>query len=312
MLIEEELTRYQVERDTLLSVGVFDGVHLGHRHLLGYLRDQAFSVGLMPGVVTFVHHPRQVLYPERGVTNLTPVEERLELLRDAGMELVAAVSFTPELSFLDAGQFLSLLQRNLRLKGLVIGPDFALGRGREGDAARLDAISQSMGLSLERVPQATINGDVVSSTAIRTALGEGDVDRVSRLLGRPFSLRGQVVSGEERGRTLGFPTANISHLPDQALPADGVYATFAMTEGHPYPSVTNIGIRPTFNTGQRTVETFLLDFKGDLYGQVLTIKLMARLRAEQRFESISKLVAQMEKDISLARSILTVEKAPRN
>jgi riboflavin kinase/FMN adenylyltransferase len=266
----------------------------------------------MPGVVTFVHHPRQVLYPERGVTHLTPVEERLELLRNAGMEVVAAVSFTPELSSLDAGQFLSLLQRYLRMKGLVIGPDFALGRGREGDAARLDALSQNMGLSLQRVPQAAINGDVVSSTAIRTALGEGDVDRVSRLLGRPFSLSGRVVGGEERGRTLGFPTANISLPPDQALPADGVYATFAIVGGHPHPSVTNIGIRPTFNTGQRTVETFLLDYKGDLYGQVLTIKLMARLREEKRFESVSQLVTQMEQDISLARSLLNVKKAPRN
>ncbi|MDP6510329.1 MAG: bifunctional riboflavin kinase/FAD synthetase [Dehalococcoidia bacterium] len=310
MLIEEELTRYREERDTLLSIGVFDGVHLGHRHLLGHLRDQALAAGLMPGVVTFVHHPRQVLYPESGVTYLMPIEERLELLRDVGMEVVAAVSFTQELSSLDAGQFLSLLQRYLRLKGLVIGPDFALGRGRGGDAAHLSALSQSMGLSLERVPQAAINGDVVSSTAIRTALGKGDVDLVSRLLGRNFSLSGQVVGGEERGRILGFPTANISFPPNQALPADGVYATSAIVGGRPHSSVTNIGIRPTFNTGQRTVETFLLDFKGDLYGQVLTIKLVARLREEKRFESVSQLVAQMERDILLARSLLTVEKEP--
>lgn len=312
MLIEEELAHYKVERDTLLSIGVFDGVHLGHRHLLGRLRDRALAAGLMPGVVTFSSHPRQTLHPDSGVTYLIPLEERVELLRASGMEVVAAISFSPELAALEAPDFISLLQRHLRLRGLVIGPDFALGRGRLGDASRLEALFQTMGFLLERVPQVTVNGDAVSSTAIRTALGQGEVERVGRLLGRPFALSGQVVAGAERGRTLGFPTANLSLPPFQALPADGVYATRVLLGGDSLPSVTNIGIRPTFDAGQRTVEVFLLDFEGSLYGQRLTIELVAHLRGEKRFDFPAQLVAQMEQDVAQARRLLTVEKAPRN
>lgn len=311
MPIAEELARYHVERDTVLSIGVFDGVHLGHRHLLGHLRGRALASGLTPGVVTFSTHPRQVLNPQTSITYLTPLEERLELLRAAGMEAVVTLPFTPELSNLEAVQFLLLLQRHLRMRGLVIGPDFALGRGREGDASRLEALSRTIGFFVEQVPQATINGDVVSSTAIRTALRQGEVDRVSRLLGRPFTLSGQVVSGAERGRTLGFPTANLSLPPHQALPADGVYATRARLAGRSVDSVTNIGIRPTFNATDRTVEVFLLDFDGNLYGERLTIELVARLREEKRFDSPAQLIAQMEKDVAQARGLLASVRAPR-
>lgn len=311
MPIAEELARYHVERDTVLSIGVFDGVHLGHRHLLGHLRGRALASGLAPGVVTFSTHPRQVLNPQASITYLTPLEERLELLRAAGMEAVVTLPFTPEMSNLEAVQFLLLLQRHLRMRGLVIGPDFALGRGREGDASRLEALSRTIGFFVEQVPQATINGDVVSSTAIRTALRQGEVDRVSRLLGRPFTLSGQVVSGAERGRTLGFPTANLSLPPHQALPADGVYATRARVAGRSVDSVTNIGIRPTFNATDRTVEVFLLDFDGNLYGERLTIELVARLREEKRFDSPAQLIAQMEKDVAQARGLLASVRAPR-
>jgi riboflavin kinase/FMN adenylyltransferase len=226
--------------------------------------------------------------------------------------VVAAIPFSPELAALEAKDFVSLLQRHLRLRGLVIGPDFALGRGRQGDATRLEALSQPMGFFMERVHQVTVNGDVVSSTAIRTALSQGEVQQVGRLLGRPFALSGQVVVGAERGRTLGFPTANLSLSPFQALPADGVYATRALLGGGSLSAVTNIGLRPTFNTGQRTVEVFLLDFQGNLYGQRLTIELVAHLRGEKRFDSPAQLIAQMEQDVTQARRLLTVEKAPRN
>lgn len=311
MPIENELARHRVERDTVLSIGVFDGVHLGHRHLLAHLRDRARASELMPGVVTFSTHPRQVLNPETVITYLTPLEERLELLRAAGMELVVTLPFTPELSNLEAAQFLSLLQRHLRMQGLVVGPDFALGRGREGDTSRLETLSRIMGFFVEQVPQATVNGDVVSSTAIRTALREGEVERVSRLLGRPCTLSGGVVVGAERGRTLGFPTANLALPPHQALPADGVYATRARVGDRSLPSVTNIGVRPTFNATDRTVEVFLIDFNGDIYGQQLTIELVARLREEKRFDSPAQLIAQMERDVAQARQLLAAARPPR-
>lgn len=305
MGIEDELKGHAVERDTMLSIGVFDGVHLGHRHLLGHLRERAQSLSLLPGVITFSQHPRQMLQPQRKVSWLTPLEQRLELLRGLGMEVVVTLTFTPPVAALSARDFLSLLQQHLRMKGIVIGPDFALGRGREGNAPRLREFAQEMGFALESVGPIRINGEVVSSTAIRQALARGEVAKVNRFLGRPFTLMGKVVHGEERGRVLGFPTANIAVPPQQALPAYGVYATRALVRQGAYPSVTNIGVRPTFGSGPKTIEVFLLDFQDNLYGENMTLALVERLREERRFTDPAQLAAQIEQDIARARSMLS-------
>lgn len=304
MLIEKELAETAPQRETALAIGVFDGVHLGHQHLIEKLKQKATSENLLSGVVTFRNHPRLVLSPETNLTYLTSLSERIRLLRSLGVELIVTVSFTPELAQLRAREFVALLGRYLKMHTLVIGPDFALGRGREGNGPNLQALGEELNFSVDVVPPRVWQGEVVSSTAIRQALTQGDMGKASELLGRRFRLAGQVVKGAERGKILGFPTANIVPDLEQALPADGVYATLALLGQKVYRSVTNIGVRPTFDGGQRLVEVHLLDFEGDeLYGQGLEIELVERLRGEIRFASAEELKAQIMSDVERTRAL---------
>lgn len=304
MPIEEELARVSPQGETVLSIGVFDGVHLGHRHLIQRVIERARQEGLLSGVVTFYPHPVAVLRPQTNVSYLNSLEERLELIRSVGVNVVIPVTFTPALSQLTAREFVQLLKRYLKMKGLVVGPDFALGRGREGTAAVLEAMGGEMGFSLEVVSPVTQSQEVVSSTAVRDSIARGDMAKAARLLGRPFSLSGTVIRGVGRGQTLGFPTANLKVDAQRALPPDGVYVTRAYVEGTPHQAVTNIGVRPTFDEPGRTVEVFMLDFEGDLYGRHLKIDLLERLRGEMRFSGAEELKAQIAKDVVQARRVL--------
>ena len=308
MQIEAELAGFTPRQETVLTIGVLDGVHLGHQELIGYLRRQALARDYLPGVVTFRNHPLDVLSPQTHLPRLTSLEERTRLLQGLGIELIVPLSFTPDLAQLAAGDFVALLQKYLKMRGLVIGPDFALGRGREGDVSALHSLGKERGFWVDVIPPKVINGEVVSSTSIRQALAKGDMSKVKRLLGRPYALTGQVGHGAGRGRQLGFPTANLEINSRQALPADGIYATRAYVAGHTYPSVTNIGTRPTFGEGERTVEVYLLDFEGALYTQELRLELIERLRAEKRFSNPEELKAQISRDVERARSILEMEK----
>jgi riboflavin kinase/FMN adenylyltransferase len=302
--VEEELKEFTPQRETVLTIGVFDGIHLGHQHLIEYLKRQALMRDYLPGVVTFRRHPQQVLSPQTHLHYLTTLEERIRLLKGLGIELIVPLPFNLELAQLPARQFASLLQTHLRMRGLVVGPDFAMGQGREGDVSTLHSLGKEMGFWVDVVLPKIVNGEVVSSTIIRQALAQGDMLKVRRLLGRPFSLSGKVVHGTERGKQLGFPTANLGVNSGQALPIDGVYVTRAYLGSHAYPSVTNIGIRPTFGQGERAVEVYLLDFKGQLYGQGLRIELVERLRDERRFPTLEELKAQINRDVEQAISIL--------
>jgi riboflavin kinase/FMN adenylyltransferase len=186
----------------------------------------------------------------------------------------------------------------------MVGPDFALGQGKEGNINLLRALGREMEFSVEVIPPFTINGEVVSSTLIRQALGQGDMRKVERLMGRYFYLGGKVITSDKRGRVLGFPTANLNIKPQQALPGNGIYATIAHVDGKQFPSATNIGIRPTFGEGEKTVETHLLNYKGDLYGKDMRVEFVRKLRDEQRFPSSEELKAQIEKDVREVEAIL--------
>jgi riboflavin kinase/FMN adenylyltransferase len=315
MLVEEELSRAVPAHDTALTIGVFDGVHLGHQHLIAKLKEKAAAEVLVSGVVTFQHHPRLVFSPQSKVSRLTSLQERTGLLESLGVAHIVTLSFTPALSKLSAQEFIALLKRYLRIRELIIGPDFALGKGREGDAQALKALGEKLDFSVEVVPPKIWHGEVVSSTAIREALSQGKVKKVNEFLGRRFALTGQVSKGEARGRSLGFPTANLIPDREQALPADGVYAAHAFLSAGSigvhkadsdtlYQAVINIGLRPTFGSGQRLIEAHLLDFTGELYGQELRIELLERLRGEERFSSAEELKAQMVRDVAQARSLL--------
>jgi riboflavin kinase/FMN adenylyltransferase len=304
MSVEEELSRLSPDKDTILAIGVFDGVHLGHKHLLAKLIERARELNLLSVVVTFDPHPQKLLSPKTELPFLTSLEQRKALLKDAGAEVVIVLPFTQELAQLSAREFVGLLKDRLRLKELVIGPDFTLGRDREGNVSTLRKLGEDMGFTVTVVPPVRINGEMVSSTAIREALAGGNLERVHSLIGRPFSLRGKVVRGESRGAKLDYPTANLEIEPEQALPAEGVYATWAYVGSRAYESVTNIGRRPTFGGGKSVVEVYILGYRGNLYGQVLKIDIMERLRAEKQFSSVEALKQQIAEDVARGRAIL--------
>jgi len=305
MSVEQELANLSPTRDTLLTVGVFDGVHLGHRKLLASLVAEAKKENLISGVVTFRQHPRSLLQPQPDFKLLTSLHRRIQLLKEEGVELIVSLNFTLELAQLGIQHFVGLLQHQLRMRGLVVGPDFAMGRNREGDIATLQAMQKSWGFSLTVVPPGSAGGQVISSTAIRQALAEGDMPAVKAMLGRYFRLEGSVIAGSGRGRDLGFPTANLDIDPVQALPADGVYATLAYLDDRPLASVTSIGGRPTFGETERGVEVHILDYSGELYTRQLKVDIIERLRSQQRFTDGEKLTAQVAKDIAKAKSILS-------
>jgi riboflavin kinase/FMN adenylyltransferase len=302
-LARRELSRVAPGRPSAVTIGVFDGVHRGHQHLVSTLVENARRESLAALAITFNPHPRTVLRPGVAVTYLTSLEERIELLQSLGLDAVGVLAFTSELAQLEPEEFLGLLADELDMRLLVVGPDFAFGRNRAGTVDVSREIGERLGFRVEVAPMLDEGGEKVGSTAVRQALADGDVGRVARLLGRPFSLRGPVVEGDRRGRELGFPTANIAIGLDRALPAYGIYVTRAHVRETTYESCTSIGIRPTFDVEPRpTVETFILDFDGDIYGEELRIELLERVRGEERFESAEALVAQMHRDIDQTRA----------
>ncbi len=304
MQAAEELTRLSPQKDMALTIGVFDGVHLGHKHLLSQLKETARPQNLLTGVVTFRQHPQEVLSSQTKLPCLTNLRQRITLLKNEGIDMVIPLSFTPELAHLSARQFASLLKQHLRMSWLVIGPDFALGQNRKGSANALRKLGREMDFGITVVPPIVLNGEVVSSTAIRQALANGNMEKVHHLIGRFFSLQGRVISGAGRGKELGFPTANLEINREQALPANGVYATRAYLDDQTYRSLTNIGQRPTFGAGERTVEVYLLDYHGDLYGHRLKINIIDRIRPEKRFDNAEQLKQQIGEDIERGQAIL--------
>jgi len=304
MRIEEELTRLVPPKETALTIGAFDGVHMGHRHLLELVKQRAQQENLLSGVVTFKHHPQSVVHPQTRIPCLNTLEERVELLRETPVDLVAVLSFTPEVARMQAQEFLSLLKKHLKMRWLIVGPDFTLGRERAGDFNLIRAEGERIGFSVASAPPFSLNGEIVSSTSIRRALALGDVARAEKLLGRHFSFTGRVVTTDKRGHSMGFPTANLSISPEAMLPADGVYATITQVAGQSFVSVTNIGTRPTFGSSEKTIETHLLNYDGDLYGQHLRLEFVQRLREERRFASTAELKAQIKKDVEKTEALL--------
>jgi riboflavin kinase/FMN adenylyltransferase len=327
-LAREELRRASLDRPTALTIGVFDGVHLGHQALLRRVQESARRDGLAAAAVTFHPHPRHVVQPDSSVPYLTSLEDRLDLLLASGMDTVAAVTFTSELAQVEAEDFVRTLIEELQLQKLVIGPDFALGRQRAGNPEALQQMCDDLGIGLEMIDfieDRAIENDAseerapnpqhkVSSSEIRRALMAGEIGHVNTLLGRRFSLHGPVVLGAERGRTIGFPTANVAVGADLAMPGHGVYATLARLAGRGhqghlddriYHSVTNIGVRPTIDDGEAvSVECHLFDFEGDIYGRDIRVDLVARIRGEQKFDGLDALKAQIAADCDAARELL--------
>ena len=295
-------------KDSAISIGVFDGVHLGHQHLLRRLTENAQRDGLSSVVLTFKNSPRSALNPAAELRYITDLETRLALLHQPEINQVVPVDFTLELSQLTATQFVDALIAELGMKGLVVGPDFALGHRRQGNVDALREMGRTAGFWVETVDNFLLDGAPVKSSVIRELLAQGQVEKVNRMLDRQFSLTGEVESGDRRGRDLGFPTANLAAEPTMAVPGDGIYATWATVDGVRHQGATSIGVRPTFGgAGERRIETYLLDFSGDLYGKRLTLEFAQRLRGELPFSSVDALIQQMERDVEQSRAVLSGE-----
>lgn len=305
-LARSELRRASLGRPTALTIGVFDGVHRGHQIVLKHVVESARKHDLAAAAITFHPHPRQVLRPDLTTEYVTSLEDRLSLILETGLDGVATVSFTSDFSLTDAGDFVRMLVEEFQLARLIIGEDFALGRQRGGDPDTLKALGQQLGFEVEVIELLTSDStDKVSSTEIRNGLAEGDVEQVGDLLGRRYSLHGPVVVGFKRGRSIGFPTANVAIGNDRSIPAPGVYATIAHLESGPVPSVTNIGMRPTFDDGGGlSIECHIIDFDEDIYGTDLRVEFVERLRGERKFDGVDALVAQIGRDRDAARELL--------
>jgi riboflavin kinase/FMN adenylyltransferase len=311
--VREQLRRDATPGDHALTIGVFDGVHRGHQMLIRRMQSEAAERGLTGGVITFHPSPVTVLRPDVPFVYLDSLERRVQQLNDLHVAFVSVLEFTRELSQVTAEDFVTMLVEETRMRLLVVGEDFALGKGREGTVARLTELGAAHGFEVVGVPLLTggesdsvtpPTSPAVSSTRIRRALAAGEMEEVAELLTRPFSLSGPVLHGEERGRTIGFPTANLGVSVNRALPPNGVYVTRAILEdGRTFEAATNIGTNPTFVDGdERHVEAYLLDFEGDLYGQWVTIELLHRLRDELRYEGVDALVAQIRRDVDATRA----------
>jgi len=293
---------------SVVTVGTFDGVHLGHREILRRVRAHAATQGLRPIVVTFRPHPLAVVNPSAAPMLLTPDDEQLDALQADGAVEAVILPFTPDLARHTAEEFVrEILIDRFHVRELVIGYDHGIGRGRQGDAAALQRLGGELGFAVEIVSAALDGaGAPISSSSIRTSIAHGDLERAKAALGRPYSFAGTVVQGDQRGRALGYPTINIA-LPSarKLLPPDGVYAVRAHTTRGVFGGMMNLGGRPTFGDLERTLEVHLFDVSGDWYGERVAVDFVRRLRDTIRFDSVEALVAQLGEDAKNARFALT-------
>lgn len=290
-----------------VTIGNFDGIHLGHRHLLTNLAGKARREGTKAIVITFDPHPKMLIHPERRPFYLiTSLPEKLNLLAQCGLDAVIVVPFSLQYAQTSAHEFITnFLWEKLKLRRIVIGHDYTFGRGKEGNEALLISYGQKLGFEVEAINAFAASGTIISSTKIRQAILRGEMEVAQALLGRPYNVAGRVVAGHRRGAALGFPTANLA--PEKELiPPDGVYAVRARREGREnIGGVMNIGTNPTFGDQGRSLEVHLFDFQQDIYGERLDVSFIKRIREETTFPGVEQLVEQIRRDIIAAQEILT-------
>jgi riboflavin kinase/FMN adenylyltransferase len=294
-------------KNSWLTIGVFDGVHRGHQQIIQKLTAGAHQMNVPAVVLTFWPHPATVL-GNSVVKCLTTPDERAALLSDLGVDVVVTQTFDRSVANTSAYDFSVLLKKHLGVKHMLMGYDFALGKGREGDAARLTVIGRELGYSVEVVSALSDESGVISSTEIRKLVGVGKVADAARLLGHPYSMHGAVIHGDGRGKAIGIPTANVDYSRDKVIPPNGIYACWATVGTEKFRAMTNIGINPTFTPDKQTpnVEAHLLDFDRDLYDQDIKVEFVERLRDEIKYSSVDALVSQIKVDIARGREILSV------
>jgi riboflavin kinase / FMN adenylyltransferase len=293
----------EIQRPTVLTLGVFDGLHLGHQLIMQTVVERARAIGAVPTVITFDPHPRAVLHPESAPPLLQTFDQKIEGFGVLGIEQTIVIRFTQEFSEIRAHQFLAdVVKDRLHAAEVYLGKGFAFGHNREGNIDLLKTVGKELGFVAGEVPEVSLRGRRVSSSKIRELLMAGRVNLARRMLGRPYGVEGLVEHGAERGQQLGFPTANL-HPQNRVIPRNGVYVTGTLIDGQWRRSVTNVGVRPTFGSASEpSVETFVMDWSGDLYGDVVRVRFLHRLRDERKFSSIDELKMQIGKDVERANS----------
>ena len=293
----------EIQRPTVLTLGVFDGLHIGHQLIMKTVVDRAHAIEAVPTVITFDPHPREVLHPESAPPLLQTFDQKIEGFGVLGIEQTIVIRFTEEFSQIRAPEFLrDVVVDRLHAKEVYLGRGFAFGHDREGNIELLKRLGNELGFVAGEVPEVSLRGRRVSSSKIRELLSLGKVNLARRMLGRPYGVEGRVEHGAERGHKLGFPTANL-HPQNRVIPRNGVYVTGTLIEGKWRRSVTNVGVRPTFGTEtEPSVETFVMNWSGDLYGDVVRVRFLHRLRDERKFTSIDDLKSQIDKDVARANS----------
>lgn len=292
-------------KNPVLTIGNFDGVHRGHQSLFQKVREWAVRLNGQSVVMTFQPHPLEVLFPGKGPAFITQHERKLQLIESCGIDCAIIIPFNREFSLISAHSFVKdLLVDKIGIRAIVVGYDYRFGHSREGDIDFLREMGKQHGFEVDTVAGIRIDEKVVSSTAIRKLIHDGDLKEAAKLLGRCYEVTGTVITGRSRGRLLGFPTANV-RIPIQATPRTGVYAVETEVDGRCYGGAASLGFNPTFGDGEFSLEVHILGFNEDIYGKQITIRFLDRLRDEKRFSGPEELVAQIKKDVQLAGEIFS-------
>lgn len=301
MKIFHGIENANIQRPTVLTLGVFDGLHLGHQKIMETVAERAAAVDAVATAITFDPHPRAVLHPESAPPLLQTLDQRLANFEVLGIEQAIVIPFDAQFAGQPAEDFISrVIHDRLQAKEVHLGKDFAFGKDRGGNIGLLKKMSEELGFIAAEVPEVRLRDRRISSSRIRHLLNDGSVNLARRMLGRPYGVEGPIIRGARRGHTIGFPTANL-HPNNRVIPKFGVYATATLVNGEWRKSITNIGVRPTFqNDAEPSIETYIFDYKGDLYGNVLRVRFLHRIRDERKFSGIDELKAQIKHDSLVA------------
>lgn len=301
-----DYTQIPAQNGTVITLGNFDGFHLGHQRIVGNTVHTAREKGLSSLVITFQPHPRQLLAGDLAV--LTPFEQKVKLIAESGTDQILVQPFTKSFAATNPSQFLKqVLFDSLRCRHIVVGYNYSFGKAGAGNTKLMQSVASQLGIGCDIIPPVTWEKEVISSTAVRQYLSKGDVETAGKYMGRLFAVSGKVEMGAGRGKTLGFPTANIYPAPSAALPALGVYIVKIRVQGHEHWGLANIGYHPTFPDNKLSLEVFILEYSGSLYGSMADVMFHSRLRPEVRFPDRDSLVRQLEQDVSRAKTLLNMD-----
>ena len=304
MLIDEEISPFKSSKPHTVSIGVFDGVHKGHKYFLSKLLSESIKSKTISTVITFKNHPLSLLNPNIPIENIIPLDDRIQMIKNLGIKSIIPVSFNQSLSQLTGKEFIDKIKSTIKISSLFIGPDFSIGKNRETNTSNIKLLSDELGFSIFEIPKLKENSLIIRSTSIRSLIAKGKVATASKILGYPFFIKGVVVKGLGRGKKLGFPTANIKIPHNLILPINGIYATYVNINNQKYIGATSIGNNPTFKETNKTIETFIIGLEDDIYNKNISLEFIHHIRDEIKFHSAQELSIQMSNDVKKIINLL--------